>query len=69
MGVFWLESMSLDDVDPDQTLLNAVGGQLSELSGWSWGGGVIRQRVDLKHTLLIRVTGVGGTKAERKILR
>ena len=52
VGVLGLQSLSLDDVDPDQTLLDSVGRKFSELSGRRRGGGVVRQRVDLKHTLV-----------------
>lgn len=62
VGVFWLQTLSLDDVDSDQTLLNAIWRKLSELSGRSRGGGVVRQRVDLKHALLSKVRGVCGAK-------
>lgn len=52
VGVLGLQALSLDDVDPDQTLLDAVGRKFSELSGRRRGGGVVRERVDLKHTLV-----------------
>lgn len=55
IGVFGLQSVSLDDVDSDQTLLDTVGWQLSELPQGSGGTGVIWERVDLKHTLVQEV--------------
>lgn len=59
VGVFGLESMSLDDVDSDQALLDAVGRQLSELPWGNRGTGVIRQWVDLKHALVHKGEGWG----------
>lgn len=59
VGVFGLQSLSLDDVDSDQTLLDAVGRKLSELSGGSGDGGVLWQGVDLEHTLVNEATGGG----------
>lgn len=52
IGVFGLQPLSLDNVDADQTLLNAIGRKFSEMSGGSRGRGVIWQGIDLKHTLV-----------------
>lgn len=52
--------MSLDDVDSDQALLDAIGRQLSELPWGSRGTGVIWQGVDLKHALVHKGEGVEG---------
>lgn len=51
VGVFGLQALSLDDVDPNQTLLDAVGGELPEAFVGGGSRGVIGQRVDLKHAL------------------
>lgn len=52
VGVFWLESLGLDNVNSDQALFSAIRWKSPELSGWSWHRGVIRQRVDLEHPLV-----------------
>lgn len=49
--VFGLQSVGLDDVDSHQTVLDAIWRKLLELSGGGGSCGVIRQGVDLEHTL------------------
>lgn len=49
--VFGLQSVGLDDVDSHQTVLDAIWRKLLELSGGGGSRGVIRQGVDLEHTL------------------
>lgn len=62
VGVFGLQAVGLDDVDSDQTLLDAVGRKLPELSLRNRGGGVVWQRVDLEHTLVDERWWGGGHK-------
>lgn len=60
ISVFGLQSLGLDDVDPDQTVLDAVGRQLLELPGRSRSWRVVWHRVDLKHTLITEEASQNG---------
>lgn len=52
VGIFGLQPLSLDYVDPHQTVFDAIWGKFFKMSGGSWSWRVIWQWVDLKHTLI-----------------